>query len=85
MVQNHFRFWSLYFCFMYDKFLKYIDNNKDIHMLSTTVITKRSILLIYLSYMYIIWFTTHSILLLYQCYTHLCKPVPIHRINTGVY
>ncbi len=39
MVQDHFFLWSLYFCFTYDKYLKYIGNMKDIRRLSTIVIT----------------------------------------------
>ncbi len=61
MVHNLFFLWSLYFCFTYDKYLKYIGNMKDIRRLSTCY-NQCSILLIYLSYTYgihmvYIWFT----------------------------
>ncbi len=39
MVHNRFFLWSLYCCFTYDKYLKYIGNMKDIRRLSTIVIT----------------------------------------------
>ncbi len=38
-ARSLFFLWSLYFCFMYDKYLKYIGNMKDIRRLSTIVIT----------------------------------------------